>query len=217
MKVIGFNGSPRKGGNTATLLGKALEGAASRSAETRLVHLYDLKFFGCRSCFACKKRDGRSYGKCATRDALTPVLDEVAQADAIVLGSPIYLGTVTGQMRSFMERLIYPFLMYDVPTFSTLFSRKIRTVFIYTMNTTEQRVEERGYRPHIEGNAAYLPQIFGACETLCSFDTYQFDYARFVSLSFDPAHKEKRRQEVFPQDCEKAFKMGVSLTESLAA
>ena len=60
MKVIAVNGSPRKKWNTATLLERALEGAASKGAETELVHLYDLDFKGCVSCFACKMIDGPS-------------------------------------------------------------------------------------------------------------------------------------------------------------
>ena len=55
MKVIAVNGSPRKTWNTATLLEHALAGAAGSGAETELVHLYDLEFKGCISCFACKK------------------------------------------------------------------------------------------------------------------------------------------------------------------
>ena len=74
MKVMAFNGSPRKTWNTATLLAKALEGAASKGAETKLVHLYDLKFTGCKSCFACKTKDGPSYGRCGAQDELTPLL-----------------------------------------------------------------------------------------------------------------------------------------------
>jgi multimeric flavodoxin WrbA len=56
MNVMAFNGSPKKKWNTATLLEKALEGAASQGAETELIHLYDLDFKGCISCFACKTR-----------------------------------------------------------------------------------------------------------------------------------------------------------------
>ena len=56
MKVIAFNGSPRKKEwNTITLLKNALEGSATVGADTELFHLYDLKFSGCISCFACKK------------------------------------------------------------------------------------------------------------------------------------------------------------------
>jgi multimeric flavodoxin WrbA len=74
MKVIAFNGSPRKKWNTATLLEKALEGAASQGAETELIHLYDLNFRGCKSCFACKTKGGASYGRCAEKDDLAPIL-----------------------------------------------------------------------------------------------------------------------------------------------
>ena len=54
MKVIAVNGSPRKEWNTAAMLEKALAGAADQGAETELIHLYDLKYTGCTSCFACK-------------------------------------------------------------------------------------------------------------------------------------------------------------------
>ena len=71
MKVLAVNGSPRKNWNTATLLRKALEGAASQGAETEFIHLYDLNFKGCQSCFACKTIGGKSYGKCARKDDIT--------------------------------------------------------------------------------------------------------------------------------------------------
>lgn len=68
--VIAVNGSPRKKWNTATLLKHALEGGKSLGADTELVHLYDLDYKGCTSCFACKLKGGKSYGKCATKDEL---------------------------------------------------------------------------------------------------------------------------------------------------
>ena len=74
MKVIAFNGSPRKDWNTATLLQHALQGAASQGAETKLVHLYDYNYKGCVSCFSCKVKNGDSYGRCATEDDLLPFL-----------------------------------------------------------------------------------------------------------------------------------------------
>ena len=60
MKVLAINGSPRKTWNTATLLRNTLDGAASQGAETELVHLYDLDYTGCTSCFACKLKGGKS-------------------------------------------------------------------------------------------------------------------------------------------------------------
>jgi multimeric flavodoxin WrbA len=87
VKVLEINGSPRKKWNTATLLEKALEGAASLGAETELIHLYDLDFKGCKSCFACKLKGGKSYGKCVINDGLTPFLGKLANVNDFLLVS----------------------------------------------------------------------------------------------------------------------------------
>jgi len=208
MKIMAFNGSPRKKWNTATLLEKSLEGAASQGAETELIHLYDLNFKGCISCFSCKKRGGKSYGRCAVKDDLTPVFERIEAAGGIVLGSPIYLGTVTGEMRSFIERLIFPYLTYTDPI-QSLFPKKIRTGILYTMNVSEPDMKQRGYDRHLDLNETYLRMIFGACESLYSFDTYQFDdYSAVVADRYDPEKKAQRRKQIFPVDCEKAFQLG---------
>jgi multimeric flavodoxin WrbA len=213
MKVIAFNGSPRKTWNTATLLNSALKGAASQGAETELIHLYDFSFKGCVSCFCCKTRGGKSYGKCAVKDELTPILEEIEEADRIILGSPIYLGTVTGVMRSFMERLIFPYLTYTDPQ-HTLFPKKINTGFIYTMNVTEDRMKALFYGQHLGINEMFLRMIFGASESLFSYDTYQFkDYSKVVADRYDVEKKAKRRKAVFPKDCEKAYEMGVRFAD----
>ena len=215
MKVIAVNGSPRKNWNTATLLQKVLDGAASQGAETEIFHLYELNYKGCISCFSCKTKNGQSYGRCAVKDDLTPILKEVEEVDAIILGSPIYFGTVTGEMKSFMERLMFPYTTYTDPP-GTLFSRKIRTGFIYTMNIQEKMVKVRGYDSYFTANRMTLERIFGSSETLCSYDTYQFeDYSKYVAPRFDPIKKAKRRAEVFPKDCEDAFAMGAKFVKKL--
>lgn len=208
MKVLAFNGSPRKKWNTATLLEKALEGSASQGAETELIHLYDLNYKGCVSCFACKTKGGKSYGKCAVKDDLTLIFKKIEAANAIILGSPIYYGTVSGEMKSFMERLLFPYMTYSHPP-QLLFPKKIKTGFIYTMNVTEEQMNKFGFAQHIRLNEIILKMIFGASESLFSYDTYQFDdYSKVVADRFDVDKKAKRRKEVFPKDCEKAFEMG---------
>jgi multimeric flavodoxin WrbA len=211
MKVMAFNGSPRKKWNTATLLEKALEGTSSQGAETNLIHLYDLNYKGCISCFACKTKGGESYGRCAVKDDLATVFKHIEEADAIILGSPIYLGTVSGEMRSFMERLMFQYMTYTDPP-QSLFPKKIHTGFIYTMGAPEDQMKERGYSQHLGINEMLLQMIFGSSESLFCFDTYQFkDYSKVVASLFDPEKKAKRRKEIFPMDCEKAFEMGVRL------
>jgi multimeric flavodoxin WrbA len=208
MKIIAFNGSPRKKWNTATLLNKALEGAVTQGAETELIHLYDLNYKGCISCFACKTKGGKSYGKCPIQDDLAPVFKKVEEADAIILGSPIYLGRVTGEMGAFMDRLIFQYSVYSNPS-QSLFPHKIPTGFIYTMNATEEQVKELGYSQQFAIIENMLRRIFGEAETLSSLDTYQFDdYSKMVAPRFDPEKKAQRRKEEFPEDCKKAFAMG---------
>ncbi len=214
MKVIAVNGSPRKKWNTATLLEKTLEGAASQGAETEFVHLYDLTFKGCVSCFSCKTKGGKSYGRCGYRDELTPLLERIEAVDALILGSPIYFGVTTGEMRSFMERLIFPYLTYTDPI-QSLFPKKIKTGFIYTMNLTFEEMRKRGYDWHFDLNETYLKMIFGSFEALFCCDTYQFeDYSKMVMERFDAQKKAKRRQAVFPEDCRKAYELGVRCTQS---
>ena len=213
MKILAVNGSPRKRWNTAMLLEKALEGAASRGAETELIHLYDLDFKGCTSCFGCKLKGGKSYGRCAMTDGLTPILEKLADADAFLLGSPIYFGTVSGEMRSFMERLLFPYLVYTRPP-GSLFGRMIPTAFIYTMNVSEETMREYQYPVHFRMNENYLTRIFGRAETLCSFETLQFeDYEKVVFSYFDPAERRERRRTVFPEDCRKALELGTRLAD----
>lgn len=212
MRVLAVNGSPRKTWSTATLLESALAGAASRGAETELIHLYDLTYKGCVSCFACKLKGGKSYGRCACTDELAPLLDAVEEIDALILGSPIYFGAVSGEMRSFMERLLFPHLAYTAPP-KSLFPRRIRVSCIYTMNMrSAEEMQARGVTHHLAANEQTLSMIFGQCEALHSVDTYQFsDYAKVVSDLFDVAQKARRREEDFPQDREKAFAMGARL------
>ena len=215
MKAIGVNGSPRKKWNTATLLENALEGAASQGARTELVYLYELDYKGCISCFGCKKKNGKSYGKCAVKDGLTAVLKRVREADVIILGSPIYFGTVTGEMRSFLERLFFPLFTYTNPR-GSLFSKKVRTAFIYTLGATKKLARDRGFDKHIGATERLMQMILGASETLCSYDTYQFqDYSKVHAPCFDAQKKARVQAEVFPMDCEKAFRMGARLVKEL--
>ncbi len=150
------------------------------------------------------------------KDGLTPVLERLDDADAFLLGSPIYFGTVTGEMRSFMERLLFQYLTYTRPP-GSLFDRKIQTAFVYTMNVSEEMMKEHNYPLHFGLNENYLTRIFGQAESLCSFETLQFeDYDKVVFNYFDPEERRERRRTVFPEDCRKAFELGAGLTATVA-
>jgi len=215
MNVIAINGSPRKKWNTAAMLEHALSGAASKGAKTELIHLYDYDYKGCHSCFACKVKDGSSYGRCAVRDGITPVLEKIHdEADALILGTPFYFGTMTGMMRSFTERLMFPYLVYAMPPVS-LFPRKIKTAFFYTMNVGEEQFNEVNYPVHIGSNEWVLGMLFGAAaESLTALATRQFDdYSKYVFSMGDPVERVKKAGKTFPEDCKKAYELGVRLAE----
>jgi len=211
MKILAINGRPRKTWNTATLLNKALEGAASQGAETELIHLYDFNFKGCTSCFACKLKGGKSYGHCGFKDELSPILDKILQVHALILGSPIYLGAITGEMKSFLERLLFPYYVYG--SSETLYPKRIPIGFIYTAGASEANLKYMNVEQQIKFNEMFLGKLFGRAESLLSTDTYQFDdYSKYVQ-AFNVEEKAKRRQEVFPIDCKKAFEMGARLAQ----
>jgi len=212
MKVMAFNGSPRKENwNTVTLLKKALEGAASAGAETELIQLYGLNFSGCISCFSCKKISRKKDGICAVQDDLTSVLGRVKNADALILGTPVYYGAESAATRAFIERLCFPYNKYS-KDMASLFPRRINTALIYTMNVSEELLKMFGYDQHIGLTRMCLEMCFGSCELLLSTDTLQYsDYDKYESEIFDKEAKVKRHAEVFPEDCKRAFELGVRM------
>ena len=212
--IFAINGSPRKNGNTAQLLQKALEGAASAGAEVKLIQLADLNFSGCRSCFACKKLANPS-SSCILKDDLAEILKELLQADGIIMGSPIYFGAESGLYRNFLERLFFPMLRYTNPP-SSRAEKRIDFGFIYTMNVPENVMDEYGYRTYLESTNKFPQMIFGSenVYTLYACDTHQFDdYSKYECTLFDAAHKDEMRKTQFISDLAKAFEMGRKLAE----
>jgi multimeric flavodoxin WrbA len=212
MKVMAFNGSPRKKKwNTVTLLQKALEGAALVGAETELIQLYDLNFSGCISCFSCKKISRKKNGVCAVKDDLTSVLDRVKNADALIIGTPVYFGAESASTRALLERLCFPYHKY-AKDMRSLFPRRINTALIYTMNVGEEMIEVMGYNRHFNMTKMMLEIHFGKCELLLCTDTLQYsNYDKYESEMFDGKAKAKRHAEVFPEDCKRAFELGVRM------
>ena len=213
-KIFAVNGSPRKNGNTAQLLQKALEGAASVGAEVKLIQLADLNFSGCRSCFACKRLANPAPG-CVLKDDLAETLKELLQADGIILGSPIYFGTETGLYRNFLERLFFPMLRYTNPP-SSRAEKRIDFGFIYTMNVPENLMDEYGYNAYLQSQSQTPGLIFNSRNiyTLYACDTHQFDdYSKYECTLFDAAHKAEMRKTQFVADLAKAFEMGRKLAE----
>lgn len=99
MKVLGIVGSPRKNGNTDTVVQKVLEGVAESGAETETIYINDLNFKGCQGCGFCNVMP-----ECKIKDDMTEVYKKIEEADGFVFGSPIYFLQFSGQMRLFLDR-----------------------------------------------------------------------------------------------------------------
>ncbi|QSX08113.1 flavodoxin family protein [Alkalibacter rhizosphaerae] len=211
MNVIGINAGPRKKWNTHTLIENALEGARSQGAQTEMIHLFDLDFTGCVSCFACKLIDGKSYGTCAVQDDLKEVLKKIEEADAVVLGSPIYFGEVTAEFRGLLERLFFQYLVYDKER--TLLNPKRKPVLlIFTTNAPEVAYEQVGYLKKFDDYKGMFGRFIGETNYMYASETLQFkDYSKYMSTMMDPAAREKRHDEIFPMDCKRAYSMGSAL------
>ena len=100
MKIIGFIGSPRKEGNTAWVINKILEGAKEQGAETQAWYASDLNISPCIGCLSCVESNG-----CVINDDMQKLYDALKQADALVLGSPVYMGQMSAQAKIFTDRL----------------------------------------------------------------------------------------------------------------
>lgn len=206
-KIIIVDGGPRRNFNTATMLQKVAEGAMSvgEGIEVKTIRLYDLDYKGCMSCMACKVK-GKASNVCRFKDALTPLLEEIAGADGLVLGSPIYFGDVTGLMRTFLERLAFPWLSYN--DYSLTAPKRMPVVLLETLNGTPERNNSNGY-----GSMEHcIAGALGEPVHLVAYNTYQVkDYSRFELGGFSEEAKRQYRDEHWEEDLEKAYATGIRM------
>ncbi len=216
MKAIFINGSPRKQWNTAKMLESAMNGAQEAGAEVELVHLYEIDFKGCKSCFACKIKNSKTNGVCALKDDLRPILERCRQADVVVLGSPVYYSYPTGEIRSFMERLLFPIgtYLYENGKHITLRNKVIPSAMIFTMNCPQDYMKKIGYPPILEENTKVLADIYGYAETLYACNTYQFnDYSRYDFNLFSEEEKRQYHDQHWQTDLQNAYDLGKRLVD----
>lgn len=130
MWVVGLVGSPRKGMNTDTLVSQALSGAWAQGAEVEKIYLADLPI---RPCQACGKRP--PTGHCLFQDGMEVIYRVLEGADALVIGTPAYYGTVSTQLKLMIDRCSCLSEMISGPdgrvTFRTRIAKRKRALFIW--------------------------------------------------------------------------------------
>jgi len=104
VRIFAVNGSPHKQkGNTERILRPFLDGAREAGAQVEMIYLQEKKI---RPCLGCNKCWLKTPGKCAQKDDMTDLINLMRQSEVIVLASPIYVGGVTGQLKTFLDRMV---------------------------------------------------------------------------------------------------------------
>lgn len=99
-KVVFFNGSPRSDGNTVSVMNAIAKSVRDCGAEAKFYNLLKMKYRACQGCFACRFQED-----CAIKDEITEAVQELKTADAVVIGSPIYMMQVCGPVKNLYDRL----------------------------------------------------------------------------------------------------------------
>ena len=215
MKILAFNGSPRRAGNTATMLDQAISAAQEKGADVERFDLYSMQFSGCVSCFSCKRLDRERPIVCVVKDGLQPVLEKVRSVDAICIATPVYYGCETAATRALIERLCFPYLNY-ADYAKSHFKRRIPVGLIYTMNVPQEMVETMGYDVTFGRTRSTLAREFGACEVVMACNTTQYDdYAQYEANATGES-KSAYKEAHFVGDCEAARELGRFLAAGLA-
>jgi multimeric flavodoxin WrbA len=100
-RILGVSGSPHSDGNTAFAVHYALEYLSAKQQETRYLSLSGREVRPCVGCFRCSED-----GACAFDDGMSEVYEAMRWCDALVLGSPVYMGMVSGQTKTMMDRCV---------------------------------------------------------------------------------------------------------------
>lgn len=211
-KIYIVNGSPRKNWNTFKLCESFLKGVIDAKGSAEIINLYDINFKGCRACSVCKLKDGKNYGVCSYPDELKEILKKLSLSDGICFATPVYFGDVSGVMKMFIERLVYPFVRFD-KQYTPIPPKKLKTAVIYTMNVDEntflnQYIGKNNSAP-IGFFENWITHIYEKPQRVCAFNTFQYsDYSKYDDNRWDINDKIRQYKEVFPKDLENAYIAG---------
>lgn len=121
--VLLINGSPRTEGNTARYLDKIYEGAESVDLKVIHININEMDVKGCQGCMGCRETEGCSY-----KDDFNKIYDDILRADFVVVATPIYFGNMTGQCKSFIDRL---FCFWSSPASYLMEGKKAAAIITY--------------------------------------------------------------------------------------
>jgi multimeric flavodoxin WrbA len=173
MKILGIIASPRKNGNTAWAVDKILKGAQEQGAKTRSWYFSGHDIEPCRGCLCC--HDGKDTG-CIIDDDMQELYNAIDEADAIVLGSPVYMGQMSAQAKIIIDRLFAQISPRFSPNYKERVSKK-KLLLVFTQGNPDPEL----FREYFD----YTRKIFQMLE----FDTKEVVVV--AGMRTKPAHERK--------------------------
>lgn len=137
MKVIGIVGSPKKNSNTDLLVKEAMKAAEEKGAETAVYYVNDMNIKGCQGCFRCNEGS-----RCVIDDDMQTLYDAIEGSDVVVMGSPVYMFQMIGQMRIVQDRL-YNYL--ETPAFTSRLPEGKKLGLIFTQGAEDADAYRAGF------------------------------------------------------------------------
>lgn len=175
MKVLAIQGSPRKKGNTATLLDHYLQGLESNETkmEIDLIKLAKKDISPCTGCDSCRKH----LGKCAIKDDMQDIYPLLLAADVIVLASPVYWWNITAQAKQFLDRF------YAINYEENFKGKKFVLLMTYANKDPNSGLEIT--KSMFREICSYLSMDFAQHFGVCSGETEVKDNAEAQAEAFD--------------------------------
>lgn len=183
MKIIGYVASPHKNGNTAFVVEQIMENAKKKNAQTEIYYSSNFDVSPCQGCLWCVDKD-----KCIIDDNMQEIYASLKNTDVLIIGTPIYMGQMTGQAKVFIDRL-YPQV---VPRFSPYYNTKNagkKLILVFTQGNPD----EKKFQSYID----YTKMMFEMLEFEI-IDTIVVGSTRQI-----PANEQKKLVEKIKTLCQK--------------
>lgn len=143
MNIVGIGGSPRRNGNTERLVREILLGAEEAGAQAVYFPLGQMQIGGCTGCYYCMQQ-----GVCMLPDEMQRIYNAVGEADAVVFGSPVYMGQLSGQAKTVLDRFI-AFMRQD-------FSSRLKKGVPLVLAVTQGQADTDTFKPYFDNTAETL-------------------------------------------------------------
>lgn len=200
MKSVVINAGPKMKDANAQFAKSAMEGSKSSGAEVEYVDLYRLDLSGCRACLICKNDEETC--KCYWRDDLSPLIDDIFNADVLLISVPVFFSHPSSHYLALLERLIYSAYVTNK---GMKLKGKIDIGLFYTINYPRDYFE-KSVRPHFKLSEEMLKMLNGKV-VIESFPTIS-------KYSYENKSEEEieSREKQLALDMQRAFEIGAELS-----